>query len=148
MKKNVNENVVIATTTNEKSVATVVKSNNKTVKWVLNQSLGCVDRQRNKLRNDLKKVMIEKTYMTKGQKFGNVELTNKQQVSGLIRSLKPIITTYVNDSTSEYDLNELFGLQNEKTQKSIGSKSNITKQVIIDQHIKYFTDTLTKKVKG
>lgn len=140
--------VVNAPTENVATVTTAPTSNNKTVKWVLNQSEGCVDRQRNKLRNDLKKVMTEKTYMVKGQKFGDVQLENTQQVSGLMRSLKPIITSYVNDNTSDYDLNELFGLQNEKTQKSIGSKSNITKQVIIEQHIKYFTDTLTKKIKG
>jgi len=146
--KNKIETVVVATTTNEKTVATVATSNNKTVKWVLNQSAGCVDRQRNKLRNDLTKIMIEKTYMVKGQKFGSVELENKQQVSGLIRTLKPMIETYVNENTTEYDLNELWGLQNETTQKSIGSKSNITKTTVTDQHIKYFTNTLTKKVKN
>lgn len=133
---------------NKKGIVQVVKSNNKTVKWVLNQSLGCIDRQRNKLRNDLKKVMIEKSYMVKGQKFGTVEVANKQQVSGLMRSMKSVITSYVNDNTTDYDLNELYGLQNEKTQVKIGQKSNITKQVLIEQHIKYFTDTLTKKVKG
>lgn len=140
--------VTVSKNDNTKSVAKVVKSNNKTVKFTLNQSNGCIDRQRNKLRGDLKKILVEKTYMIKGSKFGELELENKQQVSGLMRSMKSVITSYVNDNTTDFDLNELYGLQNEKTQKSIGAKSNITKQVIIDQHIEYFTTTLNKKVKG
>lgn len=132
---------------NDKKVV-VAKSNNKNVKFKINQSNGCIDRQRNKLRNDLVKTLVAKEIMVKGSKFGEVALPNKQSVSGLMRTMKPIITAYVETSTTDFDRKELWGLQNEKTQLALGTEKAITNELIIQQHLDYFKNTLTKKVKG
>ena len=132
---------------NDKQVV-VAKSNNKNVKFQINQSNGCIDRQRNKLRSDLVKTLVAKEIMAKGSKFGAVVIPNKQQVSGLMRTMTPIIKAYVEANTNDFDRNELWGLQNEKTQAALGNSKAITNELIIKQHQEYFKNTLTKKVKG
>lgn len=133
---------------NEKKVAVPVSSNNKNVKFKINQSNGCIDRQRNALRGRLIKVLVEKELMVEGEKFGKLELPNKQQVSALLRKLRPIVKSYVEEKTEDYDRQELWNLQNEKTQKALGTPEAITNELIEEQHMSYFKDTLSKKVKG
>jgi len=133
---------------NEKKLVVATTSNNKSVKFQINQSEGCIDRQRNKLRNDLVKTLTSKEIMVKGQKFGSVVIPNQQQVSGLMRTMTPIIKAYVEENTTDYDRKELWGLQNEATQTVLGTQEAITNELIIKQHQEYFKNTLTKKVKG
>ena len=81
--------------------------------------------------------------MVKGQKFGELELKNTQQVTALMTALKPLITAHVNKTTTEHDLKQLYQMQNDTTKKHIDT---VTTKVIIDQHTNYFKNTLTKKV--
>lgn len=86
------------------------KSNNKLPKRHFEGSKGRIDGQRNKLRNNSIKRLIEKGIMQLGEKFGNLNLKNVQQVTAIMRYLKPLISEYVKndlDYTTDEGIHKL-----------------------------------------
>lgn len=156
----------------EKIAVIIIKSasNNKKPKRNFEGNKNRIDGERNKLRNDLIKILIKKSLFEKGQKFGDLVLNTNQQVTALIRVFKNHIREYVvNDldalhckgvlesqnyqtatrypqfyTLHENDENGKYATINDITENTVNEMT----ELVITQHIDYFTDTLKGKVQG
>lgn len=114
------KNIVTVANDNTKKVATTNTSNNKTVKYIdtgLNQSKGFIDGYRNTCFTVRNKYLIKKGLMVKGQKFGDVKLSSKNQVQGVLRAIKNDCELKLAQKISrlgDFDYTSILQVQNDK----------------------------------